>query len=129
MIREQGSALALDAVSASTSSDWLLMARTLPVSITVRVAVTAATLAGTLTIKGTDFDAKSGSEATCGVFAAGPAPTGFSFANGVLTFANPSIGTSEIVLQALGVPRWLRLAYTFTSGGGTVAVSAAVSAW
>jgi hypothetical protein len=130
MIYETGTVIIAGAGAANASSEWIKMSRTFPVSYTARVTVTAATLQATLRILCTDFDAKSGFEAVNTEFvAAGPLPTGFTYANGVLTANNPPIGTYEIPMTALGVPRFIRAVWGYTSGGGTVALDVALSGW
>lgn len=128
MIYETGNVI-LTAGAASANSDWYLMSRTLPVSATLRVTSSAASLVGSLTFLVTDFDQKSGFEDVANVFTTGALPSGVTFANGVLSLASPASGTFEVSFTAVGVPRWLRAAWTYTSGGGSVSVAVALSGW
>jgi len=116
--------------TASANGDWLHIARSDFFSVTLRVTVSAATLQATFKLLGTDFGTKSGSEATLSNFTlASVLPTGVTYSAGVVTFNNPAISTIEVVLTSLGAPRFLRGAWTYTSGGGTVAADAALSCW
>lgn len=130
-MRDFGNANLLSAAStASVPVSWHQTARCVVQSLTVRIAVSAATLQATLTLKATDFDVKSGSEATfTGFTVASALPTGVTYSNGVITINNASVGTSEVVFTAVAVPRWVGAVYTYTTGGGTVQVDAALSGW
>lgn len=130
MIYESGQWGLVGAGAASANGDWLQMARGDAWSATIRVSASAATLAATMKFQATDFDAKSGSEATfTGWTAASALATGITLANGVWTFASPSAGTYEILLVSYTMPRWLRAVWTYTSGGGTVTADVSISGW
>lgn len=102
-------------------------------SVSVSVTVTAATLQGTLIIGGTNDDTRAWDGA--GVLPAltsgtnSVLPTGITYSAGVFTLNNPSIGTSEFVVTFASFPKYIRPSWVFTSGGGTVSVSATVAAW
>ena len=130
-MRDFGDANLLIGASVTTLPvNWQQTARCMIQSLTVRVVVSAATLQATVTLKASDFDTKTGSEATfTGFTVASALPTGVTYSNGVITINNASIGTSEVVLTSQAVPRWVGAIYTYTSGGGTVAVNACLSGW
>lgn len=103
-------------------------------SVSVSVTVTAATLQGTMIIAGTNDDARaSDGVVTLPALTSGTnsvLPSGITFSGGTFTFNNPGIGTSEFVVTfATTFPKYLRPSWVFTSGGGTVSVSATVCAW
>lgn len=103
------------------------------VSVGLTVTVTAATLQGTFIIGGTNDDTRAWEGvATLPALTSGTnsvLPTGITYSTGVFTLNNPAIGTSEVVVTFTSVPKYIRPALTVASGGGTVAISATVSAW
>jgi hypothetical protein len=131
MIFDSGNSnLLVGAASATVSGDWLNIAKSDFFSVTLRATASAATLAATFKLQGTDFGTKSGSEATLINFTlASVLATNVTYAAGVVTFASPLAATYEVVLVALGCPRFVRGVWTYTSGGGTVAADAALSCW
>lgn len=103
------------------------------VSVNLTVTVTASTLQGTFIIAGTNDDTRAWDGV--GVLPAltsgtnSVLPTGITYSAGVFTLNNPSIGTSEVVVTFASFPKYIRPSWVLTSGGGTVSVSATVSAW
>lgn len=104
-------------------------------SVTVRLNVTAATLAATVAIGGTNLD-PFGTPApsfpallTGKVIAGGSTEVDFEPTTGVLTIASPAIGTHEVTIAFTEFPKWVRAAYDYTSGGGTVDMLVWLAAW
>lgn len=131
MIFDSGNANVLvGAASTTVSGEWLNVGKCRMYSVTLRVTASAATLAATFKLQGSDFGAKSGSEVTfIGFASASTLPANVTYAAGVVTFASPAAATHEVILTSLVAPRFLRGVWTFTSGGGTVAADAALSCW
>lgn len=102
------------------------------VSVTVRASVTAATLSATVAIGGTNADPEASSFpalVTGKLVTALPSGVTFDAATGVLTFATAAIGVHEITIAYTEFPKWVRAAYDYTSGGGTVDVQIVLGAW
>lgn len=102
--------------------------------LTVTLTVSANTLQGTLTLTGTGNPATAlDPSSTLPVLTTGAlitaAPSGITFASNAITFNNPAIGTYEVTVAYSSFPAWVRPVYDYTSGGGTVDVSAVLSAW
>lgn len=105
------------------------------VTLSVTVTVTAATLQATLSLTGTsDNERALDTTAVLPVLTTGTLITAVPGTvtlpgTGLLTFNNLGIGTQEIIISYSAFPKWVRPIWTFTSGGGTVAVSATIAAW
>lgn len=56
-------------------------------------------------------------------------PTGFTVTAGVLAIASPAVGTYEVTLSYPRFGKWIRAAYNYTSGGGSVDAKVIASAW
>lgn len=124
------SATILTAASASSSSAWYEMTEVRNATAYVRISATATTLVGTLTFRGTDFDAPIAAEpALTNTAVITPLATGITHSNGVLSIASPAIGTYTIGVTWPAQPKWIMADWVYTSGGGTVAVAVALSGW
>lgn len=105
------------------------------VSVSLVVTTTAATLVGTFGVGGTDDDSRAADEAIALVAVAGgstsvlPANITYSSATGLVTFASPAAATHEVVMTFTSFPKYFRPLFTYTSGGGTVSVTATVAGW
>lgn len=130
MPRKILSSTMLSAGSASAVSPWFELTELRNATAYVRVSATAATLSGTLTFRGTNFDTQLAAEpALTNTALLTAAPAGFTLSNGVLTVASPAIGTYTIGVTWPTLPKWLLTDWVFTSGGGTVSVAVAISGW
>lgn len=105
-------------------------------SLTVLVSVSAATLSATVQVTGTNDDARASDLSSVlptlnnGVVITGGAlPGTVTYTNGVLAFANLAIGTYEVTIDYPTFPKWARVVYTYTSGGGTVDLRATLAVW
>lgn len=127
----------LGAGSADASGYTVQVSQCNKLTMSVFVTVTAATLVGTVALTGTNDDARALdiTPLSLPTLATGKElsvlPTGFTFTptTGLLAVSSPAIGTYEVILSYSDFPKWIRPVYDFTSGGGTVSVSATVSAW
>lgn len=122
---------ALVAASADASSVILDSSRIDNLFYQVTVSVTAATLAGTLTFgNGLAVSPGGGLPPATGITVVGALPANVTGpVAGVFTFANPGIGTYDILLK-LGEPMPLsQVVYDFTSGGGTVSLVVRAYGW
>lgn len=104
-------------------------------SVTVRVVASAATLAATVAIGGTNLDPFSEPAPTFPalltgkVIAGGSTEVDFEPTTGVLTIANAPIGLSEVTIAFTEFPKWIRASYDYASGGGTVDLQVVLAAW
>lgn len=126
---------ALNASSATQIGRTIKLSNCDKVTLSVTVTVTAATLQATLALTGTNDEARAADGVTSlpairgALISDVPLTVTYSTTTGLLTFNNLDIGTQEVVLSFANFPRWARPVWTFTSGGGTVAVSAYVGGW
>lgn len=122
----------LAASTADVTGSAIQVSNCQAVSVTVRASVSAATLAATVAIGGTNADptASSFPALTTGKLVT-PLPTGITFtpATGVLAFATAAIGIHEVTIAYTEFPKWIRAAYDYTSGGGDVDVQVTLGAW
>lgn len=120
----------LSAASASAKSPWFELTDFGQFSVTVRASVTAATLQGTLTLRGTNNSPQDAAEAalTNGTVITA-LPTGVTHAAGVITLNNPSIGASSVTIAFAQLPQFILADYVFTSGGGTVLLTVQAAGW
>lgn len=105
------------------------------VTLSIVATVSAATLQATIGLTGTNDEARAADGVTTlpavigALISVVPGTVTYSTTTGLLTFNNLGIGTQEIVINYANFPRWARPVYTFTSGGGTVSISASIGAW
>lgn len=125
---------ALVASAASAVGQTIQVSNCDKLTLTVTLSVSAATLQGTLTLNGTSdpmtaLDPGSALPVlTTGAFIT-TAPSGITFASNAVTFNNPAIGTYEVTVSYSSFPAWVRPAFAYTSGGGTVDLRATLGAW
>jgi hypothetical protein len=120
----------LTAAAASQASTWRELSELRNVTASVRVITSTTALAGTLTFRGTDFDAQIAAEpALSNTALLSALPTGFTHANGVITIASPAVGTFTINVTWPALPKWLLADWVYTSGDAGVTVAVALSGW
>jgi hypothetical protein len=121
----------LQAGAVSQKSDWIELTGFSQYTWTVRVSVTAATLAGTLNIRGTNNTPQDAVEPiliTPGLMTALPANITYA-SPGAIVFASPAIATHEISLNFPSFPQFVQADWVFTSGGGTVDLRVRTAGW
>lgn len=128
------SKLALEAASVDASSDVLDCSQMDNLFVQLTVTASAATLVGTVAVAGGIIlpgDAVPYSLYTLTTpVAISTLPANITVAaTGLLTFASPAAATHNILLRVPAPPGAVRLVYDFTSGGGTVALTARVFGW
>lgn len=130
------SELALQASSGSQIGRPIRIVGCDELSISFTVSVSAATLQATFGLTGSNDDTRALDYAAIlpalitGTTSALPSGATYSAATGLVTFNNLGIGTSEVVMTfGNGFTKYVRPFWTFTSGGGTVSVSATLAAW
>ena|ERR1700755_828117 len=130
------SELALQASSGTQIGRPIRVAGCDEMSVSFTVSVSAATLQATFGLTGTDDDTRALDYGavlpalTTGTTSALPTGATYSGTTGLITFNNLGIGTSEFVITfGNNFTKYVRPLWTFTSGGGTVSVSATIAAW
>jgi len=120
----------LVAASTSLNSAWFECTGLGQLSLSVRLSPSAATLQGTLTIRGTNTVPQDTTPpALVNGTLLSPADAAMGHAAGVITFNNPSVAIHEITLTFPQFPQFIRADYVFTSGGGTVSLIVTASGW
>jgi hypothetical protein len=124
----------LIAQGASKNSDWIELTGFNPNSYTagITLTVSAATLQGTLKVHGTNnfpqLPVATEPLLVSGVLLT-PVDATMAHAAGVITVNNPGIGTHEIIMAWPQLPQWVLWEWTFTGGGGTVALAVRTAGW
>lgn len=114
----------------SLASSWRELSEYRNVVATVRVVASTASLAGTLTFRGTNFDTQLATEpALTNTALVSALPTGFTHANGVVTIATPAIGTFTLNLTWPVFPKWWLADWVYTGGDAGVVVNVSLAGW
>ena len=129
--------LALIATSGTQIGRPIRVANCDELSVSFTVSVSAGTLQATFALTGTDDDSRAFDYGavlpalTTGTISVLPSGVTYSSTTGLVTFNNPSAGTIEVVITygSSNFTKYVRPLWTYTSGGGTVAVQATIAAW
>lgn len=114
--------------SSQAGQSWFEATGYQQASFTVRVTQTA-TVSASLVLRATNNTPQDTNEAALAVSAITALPAGWSLTGGVLTIASTGSGTFSATLASALFPSFILPDYTYTSGGGTLAISVIASGW
>lgn len=122
----------LVATSASLKSDWFENTQFNQMSLTVRATSSAASLVGTLTLRGTNNFPQDTTEpelVTGVALTKAPAGVTYTAANGAIVYASPAASPVTITIAYAQMPQFVQADWVYTSGGGTVTLIVTASGW
>lgn len=114
--------------ASKTGESWFEATGYQQASFTVRVSQTA-DVSASLVLRATNNSPQDTGEAVLAVSAITALPAGWSLTAGVLTIASTGSGTFSATFASAMFPSFILPDYTYTSGGGTLAVSVIASGW